>query len=214
MKYVLPSSLAMLLAACDAAVAPQQGATPATLAAQATIEADDLDLESIHFLIKKGKVKDAAALEKQINDPKEKLNNVDTDGDGKVDKIQLVEVKKDGGGSDFKLNIVPSKSKDKDAAILVAVIHLDPDKTTNKLIVKAEFTPVVKNAQSFLFVHETDIVVKGETFVLVEPNPFYSWFFVVDRPVFVSVVVVDAPAVVIERRHWHRHRGKGKWKGK
>jgi hypothetical protein len=82
------------------------------------------------------------------------------------------------------------------------------------LVVKAEYTPIVKNAQSFLFLHETDIVVKGDTFVVVEPNPFFSWFFVVNRPVFVGVVVFDAPAIVIERRHWHRHKGKGKWKGK
>jgi len=217
MKYsALP--LALLLA-CDAAVVAQDGKAAPVLAdgqpavaVKATIEAEALDLESIHFLVKKGKVKDAAALEKQINDPKEKLNNVDVDGDGKVDKIQIVEVKKDNGGSTFELKAIPSKSKDKDAALVVAVIHFDPDKTAGKLIVKAEFTPIVISADTFLFIHETAITVQGDTIVLVEPNPFFSWFLIVNRPVFVGVFVYEAAPTIIKKRHWHRH--KGKWKGK
>jgi hypothetical protein len=221
MKYsALP--LALLLA-CDTAVVAQDGkAAPAAdgqpaVAVKATIEAEALDLESIHFLVKKGKVKDAAALEKQINDPKEKLNNVDADADGKVDKIQIVEIKKDNGGSTFELKAIPSKSKDKDAAVVVAVIHFDPDKTAGKLIVKAEFTPVVISADTFLFIHETAITVQGDTIVLVEPNPFFSWFFVVNRPVFVGVFVYDvSPRIIIKGKRWHKHKHKhkGKWKGK
>jgi len=218
MKYsALPFAL---LLACDAAVVAQDGKSASAadgqpaVAVKATIEAEALDLESIHFLVKKGKVKDAATLEKQINDPKEKLNNVDSDGDGKVDKIQIVEVKKDNGGSDFELKAIPSKSKDKDAAITVAVIHFDPDKAAGKLIVKAEFTPVVVSADTFLFIHETAITVQGDTIVLVEPNPFFSWFFVVDRPVFVGVFIYEAaPRIIIKGKHWHHKHGK-KWKGK
>ena len=219
LKHLLPSALA-LLPACDAAIVaqpdPARSADGApVVAVNATIEAEALDLESIHFLVKKGKVKDAAALEKQINDPKEKLNNVDADADGKVDKIQIVEIKQDDGGSDFQLKAIPSKSKDKDAAVVVAVIHFDPDKAAGKLVVKAEFAPVVINAQSFLFVHETAITVQGDTIVLVEPNPFFSWFLVVNRPVFVGVFVYDvSPTIIIEKKHWHKHKHKGKWKGK
>ena len=44
-----------------------------------TLEPAAFDLESVSFLVKKGKVKDAKQLEAQINDPKEKINNVDID---------------------------------------------------------------------------------------------------------------------------------------
>lgn len=231
MKYSL-LSLALLVA-CDTA-AVQQEAAPAAVAAEAqaaqpgvqpTIEAEALDLESIHFLVKKGKVKDADQLEKLINNPKEKLNNVDADGDGKVDKIQVVEVKKDGGGSVFELKAVPSKSKDKEAAVIVAFIHFDPDKTTNKLIVKAEFAPIVILVEPVVFTHEVAITVQGDTFVVVEPNPFFAWYFTVSRPVFVGVFVYEVappPVIIIkEGKHWHhkhgkhhKHKHKGKWKGK
>ena len=77
---------------------------------EATIKPEALDLESITFLVKKGKVKDAKALEKKINTPKEKLSNIDIDGDGKIDKIVIVEVKKDDGTIIFELHAVPSKS--------------------------------------------------------------------------------------------------------
>ena len=223
MKYsALP--LALLLA-CDTAVVAQDGKAAPTaadgqpaVAVKATIEAEALDLESIHFLVKKGKVKDAAQLEKQINDPKERLNNVDADADGKVDKIQVVEVKKDGGGSVFELKAIPSKSKDKDAAVVVAFVHFDPDKTTSKLIVKAEFAPIVILPEPVVFIHEVDITVQGDTFVVVEPNPFFTWFFTPARPVFIGVFVYDASpsVIIIKDKHWrrHKHKGKGKWKGK
>lgn len=232
MKYALLTA-ALALAACDSATVVQQDAAPAAASADAqasavkpTIEPEALDLESIHFLVKKGKVKDAAALEKQINDPKEKLNNVDADADGKVDKIQVVEVKKDGGGSVFQLKAIPSKSKDKDAAVVVASVHFDPDKSTSKLIVKAEYAPVVILPEPVVYVHEAPVTVQGDTFVVVEPHPFFSWYFTPSRPVFVGVFVYDVsppPVVIIkEGKHWHKkhdhkhhkHKHKGKWKGK
>jgi len=223
MKHSLLPALALFVA-CDAAVVAQQdaktsdaSAAAATVDVKATVEAEALDLESIHFLVKKGKVKDAAQLEKQINDPKEKLNNVDADADGKVDKIQVVEVKKDGGGSVFELKAIPSKSKDKDAAVVVAFVHFDPDKSTNKLIVKAEFAPIVILPEPVVFVHEVDITIQGDTFVVVEPNPFFTWFFTPARPVFIGVFVYDVsppPVIIIkEGKHWHHKHGK-KWKGK
>ena len=51
--------------------------------------------------------------------------------------------------------------------------------------------------------------------MLVEPNPFFSWFFVVNRPVFVGVFVYDvSPRIIIKGKRWHKHKHKGKWKGK
>lgn len=203
----------------DKPVAEVKGDAPKApaLAVQATVEPEALDLESINFLVKKGKVKDAAELEKKINDPKEKLNNVDIDGDGKVDKIAVVEVK-NGDVTVFELKAIPSKTKDKDAAVVVAFIHFEPDTATGKLIIKATYAPVVIGHETLVYTYDIAIAVQGEKIIVVDKNPFFGWFFTVSRPVYVGVFVYDIsppPVIVIHKgKHWHkhkRHKGKGKW---
>jgi hypothetical protein len=171
-KALFPLLVLSLAGACDAVIVAQADDAPVAASAQAGASADAgvvvavagektppvvavkanvdvqvkpeaLDLESITYLVKKSKVKDAAALEKKINNPKEKLNNVDIDGDGKVDKIFIVEVKQDDGIIVFELHALPSKTKDKDAAIVIAYVNFTPDKTTKVLVVKATYAPVV-----------------------------------------------------------------------
>lgn len=196
--------------------------TQGDVAIKATVEPEALDLESINFLVKKGKVKDAAELEKKINDPKEQLNNVDIDGDGKVDKIQVVEIKSEDGGSVFELKAIPSKTKDKDEAVMVAFITLVPDKVSKTLIVTAKYAPVVIGHETLVYTYDVAIDIKGGTFVVVDKNPFFAWYFVASRPVYVGVFVYDIPPppviVIHEGKHWHKHKkhkhkhkGKGKW---
>jgi len=196
----------------------------AEVAVKATIEPAAFDLESVSFLVKKGKVKDAPALEKQINNPKEKINNVDVDGDGKVDKIQVVEIRGEGGVMVFELRAIPSSTKDKDAAVVIAIIDFTPDKVTNKLVVKAVYAPVVIGHETIVYDYVVPIEVKGETIVVVDSSPFYGWLFTVSRPVYVGVFVYEVappPVIVIEGGCWppghckgwkHKHKGKGKGK--
>ena len=201
--------------------------TPGELKARAevkaTIEPAAFDLESVSFLVKKGKVKDAPALEKQINNPKEKINNVDVDGDGKVDKIQVVEIRGEAGVVVFELRAIPSSTKDKDAAIVIAIIDFTPDKVTQKLVVKAVYAPVVIGHDTIVYDYVVPIEVKGETVVVVDSSPFYGWLFTVSRPVYVGVFVYEVappPVIVIEGGCWppghckgHKHK-KHKYKGK
>jgi len=187
--------------------------------AEATIKPEALDLESINFLVKKGKVKDAAQLEKKINDPKEKLNTVDVDGDGKIDKIQVVEVQKPGDVKVFELHVIPSKTKNKEDAVVIAFIHFEPDVETKQLVVKATYAPIVIGYDTIVYDYHVPIEVKGTTIVVVDSNPFYGWLFVVSRPVYVGVHVytVPAPPVIIIEHGWHgkhKHKYKGKGKGK
>ncbi len=244
MKY-LSLSLLLALSGCDAAVAVHtkmaeeeaaadaaspaaaektavvgQPAAAATVKAEvevkATIEPAAFDLESVSFLVKKGKVKDAPALEKQINNPKEKINNVDIDGDGKVDKIQVVEIRGEGGVMVFELRAIPSSSKDKDAAVVIAIINFTPDKVTNKLVVKAVYAPVVIGYDTIVYDYVVPIEVKGETIVVVDSSPFYGWLFTVSRPVYVGVFIYEVappPVIVIEGGCWPPGHCKG-WKGK
>jgi hypothetical protein len=196
----------------------------AEVAVKATVEPAAFDLESVSFLVKKGKVKDAPTLEKQINNPKEKINNVDIDGDGKVDKIQVVEIRGEDGVIVFELRAIPSKSKDKDAAILIATIGFTPDKVSQKLVVKAVYAPIVIGYDTIVYDYVVPIEVKGETIVVVDSSPFYGWMFTVSRPVYVGVFVYEVappPVIVIEGGCWppghckgwqgkHKYKGKGK----
>lgn len=244
--------LSLLTGACDAVVvsqAAQEEAPPASVQAEAavdaeaklelaelkappaaavkvdveaTIKAEALDLESITFLVKKGKVKDAAALEKKINNPKEKLNNVDIDGDGKVDKIVIVEVKKDDGVIVFELHALPSKSKDKDAMVVVGYVTFTPDKTSNVLVVKATYAPIVIGHDTIVYDYTVPIVVENDVVVVSGGVGFYGWLYAVHRPVFYGVVVYEVPpppvfVIEIGGHHDHGcwppgHCKHGKWK--
>lgn len=206
--------------ACDAAIqangqaTPVEGNSPMMASAQTDgqIKPDELDLESINYLVKKGKVKDAGALEKAINNPKEKLHSVDIDGDGKLDKIQIVEVKKPNDEVVFELHVIPSgKGKDQDRApdVVVAYIDFAPDKASGQMVVKATYAPIVVGHDTIVYDYTVPIVVQNETIVVTDGPAFYGWLFAV-RPAYVGVVVVDAPHVIIE----HKHKGKHKWKGK
>lgn len=187
------------------------------------LKPDALDLETVTYLIKKGKVKDADALEKKINNPKEKLHNIDIDGDGKIDKIQIVEVKQ-GDVIVFELHAIPSKSKDKDAFVIVGYINFTADKTTNVLIVKATYAPIFIGYDTIVYDYTAPIVVKNDVVVVTGGVGFYGWLYA-PRPAYVGVIVWDAPSIVIDvhhddcwppghckhhHKHKHKHKGKGK----
>ena len=192
---------------------------------EATIKPETLDLESITYLVKKGKVKDAKALEAKINAPKEKLNTVDIDGDGKVDKIVIVEVKKDDGTIVFELHAVPSKTKKKEDAIIIAVVTFVPDKATNVLIVKATYAPIVIGYDTIVYDYTVPIVVKNDVIVVEGGVGFYGWLYADHRPAYYGVFVYEVappPVFVIEVGYGYHESGcwppghckHGKWKGK
>ena len=192
---------------------------------EATIKPETLDLESITYLVKKGKVKDAKTLEAKINAKKEKLNTVDIDGDGKVDKIVVVEVKKDDGTIIFELHAVPSKSKKKEEAVIIAYVEFVPDKTTNVLVVKATYAPIVIGYDTIVYDYTVPIVVKNDVIVVDGGVGFYGWLYAVHRPVYTGVFIYEVappPVFVIEVGYGYHESGcwppghckHGKWKGK
>ena len=194
-----------------------KAAVKADIKADIKIEAAAFDLESVSFLVKKGKVKDAKQLEAQINNPKEKINNVDIDGDGKVDKIQVVEIRNEADGSIiFELRAIPSSTKDKDAAVVIANLNFVPDKVTKKMVVKCVYTPIVVGHDTIIYEYDVPIEVKNDVVVVVDSSPFYGWAFTVSRPAYHGVFVYDVSppsVVVIEGGCWPPGHCKG-WKGK
>lgn len=213
-----PSSIAGdMIAAADGKVE----ATPTAVVnteVKAHIKSADLDLESVTYLVKKGKVKNASELEKKINNPKEKMNHIDVDGDGKVDFIKIVEVKKADGVIVFELHAIPSGTKDEGAAVVIAYVDFTPDKATGVLVVKATYAPVVIGYDTIVYDYTVPIVVQNDTVVVTGGVGFYGWLFSV-RPAYVGVVVWGPPVVVIEGGCWppghckhHKFKGKGKHK--
>lgn len=199
------------------AAADGKAAAPAAKA-EVKIKSESLDLESVTYLVKKGKVKDAAELEKKINNPKEKINDIDVDGDGKVDYIKIVEVKKDGGVIVFELHAIPSATKDESAAVVIAYVDFTPDKATGVLVVKATYAPVVVGYDTIVYDYTVPIVVENEKIVVTGGVGFYGWLWA-PRPAYVGVVVWGPPVVVIDgcwppghcKHGKHKFKGKGKW---
>ncbi|MFY0536241.1 hypothetical protein [Nannocystis pusilla] len=151
------------------------------------LKPEALDLETVTYLIKKGKVKDANALEKKLNNPKEKLHSIDIDGDGKLDKIQIVEVK-EGDTIIFELHVFPSSKKEKDNFVVVGYVNFTADKTTNVLVVKATYAPVVVGYDTIVYDYNVPIVVKNDVVVVSGGVGFYGWLYA-PRPVYVGVIV-------------------------
>lgn len=217
-----PQAIAGDIVAAADAKAEAAPTAVATAEVKAEIKGADLDLESVTYLVKKGKVKNAAELEKKINNRKEKINDIDIDGDGKVDYIKIVEVKKDDGVIVFELHAIPSSTKDESAAVVVAYVNFTPDKATGVLVVKATYAPVVVGHETIVYDYTVPIVVENDTVVVTGGVGFYGWLYA-PRPAYVGVVVWGPPVVVVHHegcwppghckhgKHKFKGKGKGKW---
>ena len=132
----------------------------------------------------------------------------------------IVEVKQDDGVIVFELKAIPSKSKDKDAAVVIAYVNFTPDKTTHVLVVKATYAPVVVGHDTIVYDYTVPIVVKNNV-IVVNGGGFYGWLYTVNRPAFYGVVVYDydpSPVIIIDVDYheggcWPPgHCKHGKWK--
>jgi hypothetical protein len=77
--------------------------------------ADGLDLSALGSLLKKAK--DAAELERLLNDPKTGINNLDLNEDGKVDYIKVTEFGNDKTKG-FSLTVEPEKGEVQEVATI------------------------------------------------------------------------------------------------
>ncbi len=80
-----------------------------------TPASDGLDLKAVGALLKKAR--DAESLERLINDPKEGVNNLDLNGDGKVDYIKVTEYGDDNVRG-FALTTEPAKGEEQEIATI------------------------------------------------------------------------------------------------
>ena len=161
------------------------------------LAAAEFDLESVSFMVRKGQVKDGKALERAINDKKNNINKVDIDGDGKVDKITVVEVR-DGATTHFELKVAPSsKRKSKNSAdyVTIAILEFEPLEAESKIKVSVYYSEVVAHGADETYTFEVKASFL-ENRVVVEDGVFVAWVYK-SRPVFygahyyVKVVIVD-----------------------
>ncbi len=147
----------------------------------------DFDLEAVNYMVRKGKVKNAKALEKKINSKKEGINKIDIDGDGKTDTIAVVEVRKEGKTT-FEIKVLPSSKKDQkkdpEVYVTVAFIALDELEDDGKIKVEVYYADVVEHTEKDFYSFEFEATFKEEE-VVVEDAVFVSWVYT-SRPVYVS----------------------------
>jgi hypothetical protein len=256
------AALLLLATACDAAVVAQaetkaQAEAPAASAqadanlaanaqadvalaagaqasAGATIEiaADAFKLAEITALIQAGTIETAAELELAVNDPEAKLHSLDLDADGKLDHIQVVEVRADGK-VEFHFKVIPSAKATAAAAIDLATATVVADRATSQVSFSASYAANVRLAAGAAVQADTlafSAPARFEADAVVVAQPLLAWAFVVDRPVYASLYVdatgvwappsvvaswkatVTAPAVALEADLHEHARAAGKAK--
>lgn len=165
---------------------------PPAAAGEGRISPKDFDLEASAALVRDGKVKDGAALQKELNRPAR--SKIDLDRDGKRDPIQVVERREDGKRA-LEIRAIPSskrKSKPDEVAVPVAVLEFEPDGSQVKVI--ARYVDGI-------------IVAAPPPIIIVMPvvvGTLCHWVLIIERPIFIGTVVVV--------HHYHKHRKHKKHK--
>jgi hypothetical protein len=145
---------------------------------------DGLDLYAVLDLFQKSKT--IEAFEKSLNDPKEKINNLDLNLDKKIDFIKVVTEKQDKNSESymFILRIDISKTESQDVAVIL--LDRDKDKKVSLQIVGDED------------LYGPDYVIEPKGNSTVTPNPAYKGAdpvtVTVEAPA-TNVVVQQAPVV-------------------
>lgn len=201
----LAIAAAALSAGCESAKKDQPAAEVAAsknkldvevVGAPASLVApEDFDLEGTAALIRDGHVKDGKALEVQLN--ASAANRVDVDGDGKKDRLQVVEVR-DESERAFTVRAIPSRKRGEpdEIGIPVATIEIVPSEAVAHVTVR--YAPLVVVASPIVITFDAPLVV----------DSFCHWVLIVDRPVFIGVAYV----IVEPERHHVKHRKHKKHK--
>jgi hypothetical protein len=179
------------------------------------------DLEAVASVVHEGEVESAAELEVLVNDEARGYNRIDIDADGKIDHIQVVEVKGPSveieadaeveaeanvaADAVLELRAVPSSSASVEAAVTFATVSFVRRSASSEVEIRAGYTAVVH--QPKVRVYTRVVPVKLEAGVLVGGSLFLTWLYAVDRPVYVGVYEVDArgrwiPPGHVKHGHW------------
>jgi rRNA processing protein Gar1 len=185
-----------------------------------TIEEKDFDLKGIGQLVQDNKVTSASALEGKINEPDSGLSKVDSDKDGKPDKIAVIEVRKpEEEKTNFEFYAVPSSKPKSETKIKLAVLAFLTVKADKVVKVKASYTPIIKAKTHVVLSYSEPIQIKNNVVISSKhPHGYIAWVHTPRRPVYVSVNIVnvhihgDKRDTVVVEHHYTKHKKHKKWK--
>ena len=149
----------------------------------------DLDLEALAKWVVTGKIHSAAELELLLNAPGAASHRVDLDADGKLDYLQVVEVRT-GAAVALELRAIASSKLDASLAVLVGSIVTTRAEAEGKLRVTASYAAAVQGGADFEFSQAYAAEFRGDVVVpKVETGAFLAWAVEVGRPRYVSTHV-------------------------
>lgn len=159
--------------------------------------AAQLDLAGLVRLVATGKVTVAAELELLLNAPGGASHRVDVDVDGKLDYLQVVELRA-GGLVTFELRAVPSSRQDAALAVGVGSVVLARGEAGGKVVVSAGYAIGTEGGAAFEFAQEVDAELRGEVVTVADAaaGAFVGWTFTAGRPVYVSTHASTADIVL------------------
>jgi hypothetical protein len=165
----------------------------AALGKKISLKAADLDLAAVVRLVVEGKLGGAAELELLLNAPGEASHRIDIDADGKLDYLQVVELRA-GGDVTLELRAVPSSKLDASLAVLVGSVVTARAQAEGKLKVAASYGAAVEGGAEFKFSRDFAAEFSGEAVTLADASAgaFLAWSVQVGRPIYVSTHVATA----------------------
>jgi hypothetical protein len=171
--------------------------------------AQSLRLYTVAELVEGDSIADTKTLEAKLNDPDAGLSAVDIDGDGEIDFIEVVEVRKDGKTT-LELRAIPSSKTSEDVAkvaVLVATIELHVE-NNETIIVHATYTQHIEHdANVDVYHHELPATYEHGVLV-VEQGCFFHYAFVLEHEVYLG----HHDVVIIETQHRGKHKKHRKQK--
>jgi hypothetical protein len=150
------------------------------------VRSDDFDLQGTAALVRDGKVDSGKELETQIN--KNPKNRIDTDGDGRKDRLQVVETRGESART-LTVRAIPSTTARATNPSSVAVP-----------IATLEFVPNGERAKVTVAYADTVLVTDPEVIAFDQPvlvGTFCYWVLIIERPIFIGVAYV----VVQPKKH-------------
>jgi|GEM_PF-3614636 len=148
---------------------------------QYLLNAKDFDLQQVIALIRDNKIKDAADLEKKINE-QGGINNVDIDHDSKVDPIKIKESRK-GNSVVLEFLAVPSSTHKAEDATTVATVEFSRSASSNDVQVQGGYANHVNGHENAYY---TTNVHSGPSFGTML---FLTWLFMPSRPHYYAPVM-------------------------
>lgn len=178
-KNLIASLFVAMLCSCTCSEKPMQNSMQIG-GQQYLLNAKDFDLSQIIALVRDNKIKDAADLEKKINEQGNGLNNVDVDHDSKVDYVKIKESRR-GNNVVLEFLAIPSSTQNNEEAVTVASLEFSRTTSSNDVQIQGGFANHVNGHEGAYYTSQMHGPSFGEML-------FFAWIFMPRRPYYYAPV--------------------------